>query len=125
MNPFDIGVVSAIGLHGVMTRHIAQRGRRIVQGQEYNFFYNPMWAFFGDGTAGPAGTYYYQNAEHKVFFWNVFDQVLIRPTLLPCFDNSDLKILDSDGENQFLSVNGTPNDDLYSDHLPITFSIKP
>src|SRR5206468_2885631 len=41
MNPFETGVVSATGLHAVMTRDIARRRARIVQGLEYPFFYNP------------------------------------------------------------------------------------
>ena len=44
MNPFETGMVAARGLHGVMSRHIAQRGSRTVQGRSYPFFYNPMWS---------------------------------------------------------------------------------
>ena len=42
MNPFEAGIVSASGLHAVMTREIAEKQQRIVQAQSYPFFYNPM-----------------------------------------------------------------------------------
>jgi hypothetical protein len=123
MNPFEDGVVSANGLHGVMSRQIAQRNTRVVQEAEYPFFYNPMWNYLGDYTAGPPGTFYYTAAEHKVFFWNIFDQVLIRPDLLPHFNNQDLMVLHHDGENSLLSRSGLPDDTLGSDHLPIYFKL--
>jgi len=123
MNPFETGVVSANGLHGVMSRQIAERKKRVVQGKEYIFFYNPMWNYMGDYTSGPPGTYYYNNAEHRVFFWNVFDQLLVRPELLPFFKNEDLRVLDSDGETSLLSLSGLPDDDAASDHLPIFFKL--
>jgi hypothetical protein len=41
MNPFEEGVVSAAGLHAVMTRRIAEKQSRIVQEKEYPFFAIP------------------------------------------------------------------------------------
>jgi len=123
MNPFEDGVVSASGLHGVMTRQIAAKEKRIVQGREYPFFYNPMWGRLGDETEGPAGTHYYQKAEHINYFWNTFDQVLLRPSLLPFFRNEDLKVLTDDGETRLISGGGLPNKSLGSDHLPIIFRL--
>ena len=124
MNPFEDGVVGANGLHGVMTRRIAQRRRRVVQGGEYPFFYNPMWNLFGDDTPGPPGTYYHSRSEHKVFFWNMFDQVLIRPELLPLFSNRDLRILQSDGNASLLTASGLPDTSVASDHLPLFFRLS-
>jgi len=43
MNPFEAGVVDANGLHGVMSRQIAQSKTRVIQKQDYQFFYNPTW----------------------------------------------------------------------------------
>jgi hypothetical protein len=123
VNPFEDGVVSANGLHGVMSRSIAQERTRVVQSREYPFFYNQMWALFGDGTPGPSGTYYHRRAEHRVFFWNMFDQVLIRPDLLPLFDNKELEILESDGEMLLLSNKGLPDAEVASDHLPVIFRL--
>jgi hypothetical protein len=119
MNPFEAGVVSANGLHGVMSRQIASRRVRIVQKKEYPFFYNPMWNFFGDEPESPPGTYYYSSSEHKTFFWNIFDQVLIRPDLLPFYDGKGLEIVDSDGHISLLSANKVPDATNLSDHLPV------
>lgn len=124
MNPFEDGVVSASGLHGVMTRNIAGKGKRIVQGREHFFFYNPMWGFLGDRPSGPPGTYYYSSSEQTEFFWNVFDQVLIRPDVLPFFDNKDIMILDSDGTTPLISSEGLPDAKSASDHLPVLFKLK-
>lgn len=124
MNPFEGGIVSAIGLHAVMTRHIAQKKSRVVQEKEYPFFYNPMWNFFGDSRGGPPGTYYYTNAEPKVFFWNIFDQVLVRPDLLSRFSTEDLSIIHHHGDTSLLTKQQVPNTDISSDHLPILFKIQ-
>src|SRR4029077_188153 len=76
MNPFEEGMISAAGLHGVMTRDLAIQGSRIVDRETYRFFYNPMWGRFGDTTPGPPGTYYHRSSEHIAYFWHLFDQVL-------------------------------------------------
>lgn len=123
MNPFEDGIISANGLHGVMNRFVAEKRTRTVQSKEYPFFYNPMWRFFYDNPPTPQGTYYCTRAEHKTFFWNIFDQVLIRPDLLPFFDNRNLAILHSDGCNSFLTSEGLPDNNV-SDHLPMFFKIN-
>ncbi len=85
MNPFERGVVSANGLHAVMSQEIAEEKELVIQGKTYPFFYNPMWSMMGDVSPGAAGTYFYRNAEHTVYFWNTFDQVLVRQELLEYF----------------------------------------
>ena len=47
MNPFDTGMIDATGMHSVMSRQIAQKETRIIEGCTYKFFYNPMWGLFG------------------------------------------------------------------------------
>ena len=124
MNPFESGVVSSRGLHATMSQRIAQKGNRIVQGKAYSFFYNPMWNFLGDFSPFPAGTHFYQSSEHVAYFWNMYDQVLVRPELLDKFAIEDLKILDSIGEKSLLTNAGLPNKKLASDHLPVFFRLK-
>jgi hypothetical protein len=65
--------VAASGLHAVMSRQVASREVRTVQGREHRFFYNPMWSHFGDANRDTAGTYYFEHAEQVNYFWNVFD----------------------------------------------------
>ncbi len=124
MNPFEDGVVGASGLNAVMTKRIASKRIRTVQSGEYRFFYNPMWGRFGDATEGPPGTYYYKSSEHVTLFWNMFDQVLLRPALMGVFRNEELKILSTDGKTSFLTANEVPNACVASDHLPILFRLN-
>lgn len=123
MNPFESGVAGAAGLHAVMTKQIASKKHRTVLGEQYPFFYNPMWSCFGDRTAGPPGTHYYQRAEHVCYFWNVFDQVLLRPELLDRFPSEELRILSEDGNRSLLSASGLPDKAAGSDHLPVLFKL--
>lgn len=124
MNPFEEGVVADGGFHGVMARPVASRGSRVVQDREYPFFYNPMWAHFGHGSDDPPGSYYYPGAEHVTYFWNIYDQVLVRPALLANFPDDQLRILDSDGSVPLVASSGQPDSSGASDHLPITFSLS-
>jgi hypothetical protein len=124
MNPFENGMVSANGLHAVMTKRIAEKRKRIVQSKAFPFFHNPMWSLFGDMTPGPPGTYFYSTSAHRVFFWNIFDKVLIRPNLLARFDTESLRVLESDGVISLLSSNGSPDRNNASDHLPLFFKLE-
>jgi len=123
LNPFEMGVVAANGLHGVMARGLASRGSRIVQHKRYPFFYNPMWRFFGGDSGEFQGTYYYERAEHIVYFWNIFDQVLVRPSLIDGFRDRDLRIVGAVGEVKLTHPDGRPNGAVGSDHLPIRFAL--
>lgn len=123
MNPFEPGLVGAAGLHSVMSREVATRGSRRVQGNEYRFFYNPMWNHFGDASGDTAGSYYYNNGQHVNYFWNVFDQVMLRPELAEGFDPGRLRILKSAGTRSLVRRNGRPDSTNSSDHLPIVFEL--
>jgi hypothetical protein len=123
MNPFDHGLVAAFCFHATMDRRIAARGARMVDKRQYSFFYNPMWSLLGDASPGPPGTYYYREAGHVAYFWHMFDQVLLRPEVLPMFHNADLRIIETDGSVGFLKQNGTPDESVASDHLPIMFRL--
>jgi hypothetical protein len=124
MNPFEKGLVKTTGLHAVMSRQIAKKGSRIVQDREYQFFYNPMWNFLGDFSPFVSGTHYYQSTKHIAYFWNMFDQVLIRPELLDKFLTEDLKIIETVNGKSLLDKNGLPDKNFASDHLPIFFSLN-
>ena len=102
MNPFEPGVVAAGGLHAVMSREVASRQSRTVQGRDYRFFYNPMWNHFGDANSPTAGSYFYNASEHVSYFWNLFDQVLIRPELAAPFDPDSLSIVTSAGSRSLV-----------------------
>ena len=123
MNPFEKGMISSHGLHAVVTRQIARVKSRRVAGSEYQFFYNPMWGLFGNHKPGPAGTHYFCRSTPDMYFWNMFDQVLIRSELLTSFQD-DLVIVDSVGTDSFLKQSGLPGASVGSDHLPLCFSVN-
>jgi exonuclease III len=123
MQPFENGVVSAGGLHAVMSRDIASKNSRTVQNREYTYFYNPMWGLYSNGDNCPPATFYYPSSNNKAYYWHMFDQVLIRPELLDYFKDDELRILDNDGVSSLLSRNRVPNKSDFSDHLPLIFKI--
>jgi hypothetical protein len=121
MNPFDPGVAGAQALNAVMTRELAEAEERTVSRRSYRFFYNPMWGHFGDRTPGPPGTYFYSTSAPLNFYWNVFDQVLLRPELMSSL--AEVQILDNDGQESLLTGRGRPRSSELSDHLPILFRL--
>ncbi|BCM89403.1 hypothetical protein IAD21_01249 [Abditibacteriota bacterium] len=122
VNPFESGMIAAQGLHAVSSRRIALENQRTMQDVSYPFFYNPMWNFLGDHCSVPPGTYFYRGAESVCYFWNTFDQVLFRPSLLEMFRTEDIQILTGDTQIPLLGPKkGTPR---LSDHLPILFKLS-
>ena len=124
MNPSDAGMIDAESFHAIMDSEIAKSQSRVVSNQEYDYFYNPMWSLHGDIGNNVAGSYFYKNAELINYHWNVFDQVLLRPSLIDNFEKENLKFIDSDGDKTLLKANGTPDGKKYSDHLPLIFTLN-
>ena len=124
MNPFEEGMLAANGLHGESSRKVALARSRVVGGKSYPFFYNPMWNFWGDDGRGPGGTYFHRSSDRVRMSWNLFDQVLVRPDLLPFFATSQVQILETDGVKSFLTRGGTPTTRDGSDHLPVLFRLE-
>jgi hypothetical protein len=124
MNPFEAGLVGADTLHAVMDRAVAVKGFRIVGEERKYFFYNPMWSCFGDRSSGPSGSYFYRGSSQTTFFWNIFDQVLLRPELLPRFKTEDIEIVTRAGAVSLLDANGIPDKVRASDHLPILLRLR-
>jgi hypothetical protein len=122
MNPFEMGLTSAMALHAVMTTDLAKRSVRVVDGKSYRFFYNPMWGFFGDRTSGPPGTYFHQSSKPVECFWHMFDQLLLRPKLAECL--ADVRILDRIGGKPLITVKKGRPSSKFSDHLPLAFSLN-
>lgn len=121
MNPFDEGMVAANAFHAVMTQEVASRETRTVLAENHPFFYNPMWGCLGDRTSGPPGTHYFGGSTQIVYFWNTFDQVLLRPALMSRMGR--LEILTTDGVEVLLTGGGLPDAETGSDHLPLFFEL--
>jgi hypothetical protein len=124
MNPFETGVVGAGGLHGVMDRRIVANGSRRIRGKDHLYFYNPMWSKLGDAGPEPPGTYFYRGSSDVSYFWNMFDQVLVRPALLDSLTRDSVTIVTRVGEMDLLTDRGLPNSKLASDHLPIVCKLS-
>lgn len=119
MNPFEKGMMAATTIHSYPTKFEASKEKRTVKRREYKMFYNPMWSFFGDNDT-PTGTYHYSGASYLNLYWNIFDQVLVRPSLMNNISPKDINILTNIKDNMLI-YNGKPS---VSDHLPLLFKIK-
>jgi hypothetical protein len=122
MNPFESGLVGAEGFHAVSSRAVAARKTRTVLGEKRLLFYNPMWSMMGD-SVDPPGTYYYASSNPVTYFWNTFDQVLLRPELARYFAPGDVLVASSAGSESLLGPGGFPNRKI-SDHLPVIGTIR-
>jgi endonuclease/exonuclease/phosphatase family metal-dependent hydrolase len=121
VNPFEDALTAADGLHAVMDKLVATRPPRTVQGRTWDYFYNPMWSRLGDDSVGPSGTYWRTGSALVNHFWNTFDQVLLRPGLLPCYDPAYLVIPDHVGSRPILKPDGGSS--ALSDHLPVVIEL--
>jgi hypothetical protein len=81
-----------------------------------------MWGKMGDSSGGTPGTYYYSSSAYISYFWNTFDQVLLRPNLLDFFSHNDLKVISKIGDKHLMTEQGITA--AYSDHLPIMVKLQ-
>lgn len=123
LNPFSEEIVSTEGFHAVMSKEIAKKEDRIVDFVKHRYFFNPMWFLHGNINNEVMGSYYYHKNSIS-YVWNLFDQVLIRPSLIDYFDFEYLNIISSVTGHSLLNKQGQPDSKVYSDHLPIKFRIK-
>lgn len=123
-DPFDRRVTAAKYLHAVRTRTVAEEDERTLRRKRYRYFYNPMWQFLGRLPPAPQGTYYRRKAVQNLLFWHVFDQVLLRPDLLPFFADRDVSILLTDGSTAFHTADGIPDRKVASDHFPVLVKLS-
>lgn len=121
-NPYDVGCLNATKFHGISSGADAEKGSRTVMSKTFKMFYNPMWNLFGDFRY-PPGTYYHNGSDPSNSFWNIYDQVMIRPSMRKWFVDNSLKILVKIQEYSLVDKFRHPRKDI-SDHLPIVFEIK-
>lgn len=120
MNPFEDGMVSASAFNSIPCQKTALKGKRVLQSKIYKYFYNPMWNLFGDYDDNP-GTFYTSTPNQTTYYWNILDQVIMRPSLLKYFVKDSLAILQDINGKSLVDLNGKPS---ISDHLPITFNFN-
>lgn len=121
MNPFDRGMNLAMGLNAMMTKNCVTAGQRTFLGKQYDFYYNPMWSLFGDGTDGPAGTIY-DTSNQGPYGWSMLDQVLFNHSVVDAFES--VSIATHAGDTRLTDARGRPDAAGASDHLPIVVTLK-
>lgn len=121
MNPYERGMNQAMGLNAMMTRTCVTPGQRTSMGKEYDLYYNPMWSLFGDGSEGPAGTFY-DRSNQGPYGWSMLDQVVFSHSIVNEFEN--VRIMTHAGDISLTDEKGHPNSKTASDHLPIAVKLK-
>lgn len=125
MNPFEKGMYYANTMNAVMAKAIAVEMKRTVDGKDYRYFYNPMWGHLGDnGKSCIPGTYFFHGSNIDKLHWHILDQVILRPSVIDVFDDSQLKILCAGSNYNLLTARNQINHTDFSDHLPIKFKLK-
>lgn len=122
VNPFEDIFVASNSLFAIPYREELKKYTASKQNLEREKFFNPSWKFLSNQTA-PYASYYYNSSELVNYYWNMFDQVIIRPQLINAFDMHSYSIL-TETKTCKLMHNGKPNKNNYSDHLPIFFKIR-
>ncbi len=99
-----------------------------------DYWYNPMWNFFGDHNAysekdskRKAGSYFLFS-ESWTKMWHLFDGFILRPSIMHCIDYAKSGILECTKSRNFIKPNKLKNrygliDELLSDHLPVKISL--
>lgn len=123
MNPFKPAMISPAGFHTVMDKVIAQSGGREIDGQTYTYLYNPTWHLMGNQVTSVPGSYYFTQPK-VTYYWYMLDQVLVGPDLISKFSIDSLALLTQVNDHSLLTPQaGKPDAQLYSDHLPLKFSL--
>ncbi|RXJ13402.1 endonuclease/exonuclease/phosphatase family protein [Bacillus albus] len=127
LNPHESGMIDYFGFNATLCKNTAQLEHREIAGEKRRYFFNPSWqAYSNVGIKdAPAGTFYYSETyDTTLLYWNLLDQAIIRPKLVP--NSRGFKIITDGGERVPTLLNSElkPDVEKYSDHLPILYSIK-
>lgn len=117
MNPFEKGMLQGGAFHAFPTINEAKKISHILDDEEYKMFYNPMWKYF-DKNNGVLGTYFTRPTHSYGLYYNIFDQVIYRPSLIEHIESVDIKT--KIGVKNLVDLNKI----LISDHLPLFYKVK-
>ena len=121
MNPYERGMNLAAGLNAMMTKACVEPGVRRHLNKDYDFYYNPMWSLFGDGSEGPAGTVY-DTSNQGPYGWSMLDQAILNHSVVDMFE--EVKILTEAGLHSLMNDKGHPDSRNVSDHFPILLTLR-
>jgi len=130
MNPFEDGMIEPDAFNAVLSTKVSIKEKRTDWYKKFDYFYNPMWSFFGDrnhntGAEKIPGTYFLSKTRDTTLtYWNMFDKVIMRPNIMDEFDFSSLKIIEHNGTESLINDDFSIKKRKFSDHLPITFKLK-
>ncbi len=119
--PYSHECLGADGFHGLPTLNMSEQPERMVSGEVYTKYYNPMWNLFGD-YLHPPGTYYTSASRMVTPRWFMLDQIILSKGIIPHFVKDSLKIITDCSLGSLMSKNGRPNKKI-SDHFPIMCEI--
>ena len=122
INPFEEISVSPYSLFAIPYKEELKTTTAVRQSTVMEKFFNPSWKFLSNQKA-PYASYYYNSSKSDNYYWNMFDQVIVRPQLVNAFDMDSFSII-TESKTCQLMLNGKPNKNNFSDHLPIFFNIK-
>lgn len=118
-NPFANEMILKDGLNAVLFKELIINNEfSTVDNQTYRRFYNPMVHFISENQTN-YGSIYFSGSINDLY-WNSFDQVLVRKTLVHLLD--DVKYL-KQVKGQSLLVGFKPSSTI-SDHLPLIVRIQ-
>ncbi|MDR1923990.1 MAG: hypothetical protein LBQ66_06420 [Planctomycetaceae bacterium] len=118
MNPFDHGMVSVAGFNSVCSEEIALKEQRQFQMEKYDYFFNPSWKNYSGIGNEVYGTYYHHSPDSDGFYWNNYDQVLLRPAILKKY-NYKFTVL-----HNILNFDLRRKNNGISDHYPILLELQ-
>ena len=119
LDPFEEEVIGKPALNAVLFRSLIEK-HEVIQycGKRYKRLYNPILSYLKDET-GKQGSIYYGNGE-AALYWNCFDQVLMRRSLIPQY--TSMEYVTQTTKTKLLAKIGP--DRRYSDHLPLIVHFK-
>ena len=94
---------------------------KVIEGEKYLKFYNPIAALHGDLSPGAIGTYYYTKQTVSQS-WLIFDIALVSYPLSKYLKKDGIKIINNIGDTLLVTQKGLP-DKKFSDHLPIVLEL--
>ncbi len=130
MNPFEAGMIEPQAFNATLLYDVAKQGQRTFHFQKFYYFYNPMWNWLGDreyksGTPKLPGSFYYKTTDDVTqIYWNVFDKVIIRPSIIDAIDYATIKIHEVIPVSTLIRQDFNKRPDNFTDHLPLTFNLK-
>ncbi len=128
MNPFDAGMLEPHGFHAISNRDFVkhkQKANTVVS----SIFYNPCWALLGDYAIQHkerklGGSHFYEGAYSRKLYWHLFDQVLVSEAITDRFVDNSLQLVEVPALTKELLSDTKRKDAVYSDHLPLSFTLN-